>query len=81
MGGPSIEGMFAHEVGNKPIVAGRKKTGSYVDGNRKLDARFCVTGAREYAGPNASAQTVQLQIIRLRLDVIAYQKWNSGISE
>ena len=66
--------MYAME--NAPISAGRKKAVSYVDENRKLDARFCVKGFREFVEPNASAPTVQLQRIRLRLDVIAYRRWN-----
>ena len=71
--------MYAME--NAPISAGRKKAVSYVDENRKLDARFCVKGFREFVEPNASAPTVQLQRIRLRLAVIAYLKWNFRVMD
>ena len=74
--GSMIEVRFAYAVGNKPISGGRKKAGSYVGENRKLDAIFCVKGPRKFAAPNASAPTVKLQRIRLFLDVIAYRKWN-----
>ena len=74
-GGSLIEGRFAYTIKNKPIAAGRKKTGPYLDGNRKLDARFCVDGFRKFAEPNASALTVQLRSIRLRLAVISFRKW------
>ena len=63
-------------MGNKPISADRKKTGAYVGENRKLDAGFCVKGFREFAEPNASAPTVQLQSIRMCVAVISYRKWN-----
>ena len=65
MGGSLIDGRFAYTVGNKSIAAGRKKTGAYVAENRKLDARFCVKGAREFAESDASAKKVQLQSMRL----------------
>ena len=63
--GSLIEGLFLYTMGNRPFSAGHKKAGAYVDENRKLDARFCVKGFQEFAGPNASAPTVQLQSIRL----------------
>ena len=59
-----IAGRFVYTMGNKPIAAGRKKTGAYVGTNRKLDARFCVKVRREFVESNASAPTVQLQIMR-----------------
>ena len=61
---------------NKPISAGRKNTGAYVDENRKLDARFRVTRFQEFSQSNASSHTVQLQIIRTCLAVITHRKWN-----
>ena len=62
---------------NKQISAGhKKKTGAYVDENRKLDARFCVEVFQEFAESNASAPTVQLQRIRLCLAAISYRKWD-----
>ena len=69
-------GGFVCAVVNKPIPAGYAKTGAYVDENRKLDSRFRVKGFQEFEGTNASAPTVQLQIIGVVLAVIAYQKWN-----
>ena len=73
-----IDGRLVNTVGNKPISAGRKKTGAYVDGSRKFDARFCVEGFREFAGSNESEPTVQLQIVRMFLAVISTE---SGILE
>ena len=67
--------------GGKPISAGRKKTGAYVDENRKLDSRFCVQGVREFSESNASAPTVQLQSVRIPLAVIAYRKWNFRVMD
>ena len=78
--GPDRGAICVHR-GGKPISAGRKKGGAYVDGNRKLGARLCVKGRRGFAGSNASAPTVQLQIIRLRLDVIAHRKWDFRASD
>ena len=63
---------FVCAVGNKPISAGHNKTGAYVGENRKLDAGFCVTWFQEFAQTNASAPSVQLQIIRVVLGLIAY---------
>ena len=57
-----------------------KKAGTYVDENRKLDGRFSVKGFQEFAEPNASTPTVQLQSIRMCLAVIAYRKWNFRIT-
>ena len=75
-GGSLIDGGFAYSVGNKPISAGHAKTGACVDENLKLDASFCVNGFQEFAAPNASAPTVQVQRIRAALAVIAYRKRN-----
>ena len=76
-----IAGRFVYTMGNKPIAAGRKKTGAEVGENRKLEARFCAKGFREFAESNASAPTVQLQSIRLRLAVIAYRKRNFRVMD
>ena len=57
------------------------KNGAYVDGNRKLDARFCVNGFQEFSDPTAPAPTVQLQSIVLRLAVIADRKWNFRVMD
>ena len=73
--GSLLEGRLAYAMANKPIATGRKKAGAYVGENRKLDHRFRVKGFRECAESGASAQTVQLQSIRLRLAVIAYRMW------
>ena len=61
---------------NKPIPDGYTKTGPCVGANRKLDAAFFVKCIREFADATASGPTVQLQIIRVLLAVIAYRKWN-----
>ena len=61
---------FVYTVENKPISDGRTKTGSYVGGNRKLDAGFRVGGFQEFAETNASAPSVQLQRIQVDLAVI-----------
>ena len=74
--GGLIEGSFACAVGNKPVSAGYTKTGAYVDEDRELYAIFRVKCFREFAETNASAPTVQLQIIRAVKDFIAYRKWN-----
>ena len=71
--GSLIEGRFVYTVGNKPIASAHTKTGAYVGENRKSDAIFCVTGSHEFVEQNASAPTVQLQSIRVVLDVIAYR--------
>ena len=63
------------------MSSGRSKTGAYVDEDIKLDSVFCVKGFRDFAEPNASAPTVQLQIIRLCLAVIAYRKWNFRVMD
>ena len=72
---------FVYTMENKPISSGRTKTGAYVDENRKSGARFCVKGRQEFAEPNASAPTVQLQSIRMCLAVIAYRKWNFRVMD
>ena len=46
------------------------------DENRKLDSRFRAKGFQEFSESNASAPTVQLQSIRLRLSLIAFRKWD-----
>ena len=79
--GSLIEGRFVYAVGNKPISAGRAKTGAYVDEYRKQDARFFVTWFQEFAESNASAPTVPLQSIRLCLAVIAYRMWNFRVMD
>ena len=71
-----IEGIFVYTVTNKPISAGSTKTRAYVGENRKLDTGFHAKGFQEFAEPNASAPTVQLQSIREALAVIAYRRWN-----
>ena len=76
-----MKGDFFYTIKNKPIDAGRKKTGTYIDGNRKLDARFCVEGFREFAEPNASAPTVQLQSIRLFPSIVAFRKWDFRVMD
>ena len=38
-------------------------------------------GFQAFAETNASAQTVQLQIIRVVLDIIAYVKWNFRVMD
>ena len=70
--GPLIEGRFVYNVGNKPISDCHIKTGATDDENRKLEARLRFKGFQEFAATNASAPTVQLQIIRLFLAVIEY---------
>ena len=75
---PLIGGGFVYAVGNKQISDGYAKTGAYVGENRKLDTVCCVKGFREFAETNASAPTVQLQIIMAVLAVIAYRKWYFG---
>ena len=67
---------FVCAVNNKPIPAGYTKTGAYVGQNRKLDAWFRVKCFQWFVETNASAPMVQLQSIRVVLDVIAYRKWN-----
>ena len=74
--GSLIVGRFVYAVGNKPISAGRAKTGACVDRNRKLDAVFRVKGFREFSETNESAPTVLLQSIWPVLDVIAYRMWD-----
>ena len=71
-----IEGRFVYTIKGKPIAAGHKQTGAYIDEDRKLDSRFCVKGFQEFAEPNAAAPTVQLQSIRLCLAVISFRKWD-----
>ena len=61
-------------MGDKPISDCYAKTGAYVDGNRRLDARYCVKGFQEFMEKASDPQTVQLQRIRAALDVIAYRK-------
>ena len=72
--GSLIEGRFFYTMENKPISAGRTKTGAYVGENRKFDDRFRVKGYQEFVETNASSPTVQLQIVRLFLAVIRYRK-------
>ena len=72
--GSLIGGRFVYTIKNKQIAAGHKKTGAYLDENRKLDAGFCVKGFQEFVGSNEYAPTVQLQSIRLCLAVIAFRK-------
>ena len=79
--GSLIEGRFAYTVKNKQIAAGHKKTGAYLDGDRKLDAGCCVGGFQEFAESNASAPTVQLQSIMLCLAVIAFRKWGFRVMD
>ena len=74
--GSLIDGRFVFTIKNKPISVGHKKTGAYLDENRKLDAGFYVKGFREFAESNAYATTVQFQSIRLLLAVIAFRKWD-----
>ena len=50
--------------------------GANVDEKRKLRAIFCAKGYRDFAESDASAPSVQLRIIRLRLAVISYRKWD-----
>ena len=71
-----ISGRFSYTMKNKPISAGRKKTGAFFDENRKLDARFRVKCCREFAESNASTPTVQIQRIRLCSAAISYRKWD-----
>ena len=73
--GSLIEGRFVYTIKNKSIADGHKKTGAYIDENRKLDVGCCVKGFQEVAESNASAPTVQLRIIRLCLALIAFRKW------
>ena len=54
------EGRFVYAMGDKPIKAGHKRAGSYIDESRKLDARFCVGRLREYAARDTSTPTIQL---------------------
>ena len=72
---------FVYTVKNKPISAGRRKPVPVLMKNRKLDARFRAKCFQEFAESNASAPTVQLQIIRLCLSLIAYRKWNFRVSD
>ena len=76
MGVSLIGGRFVYTVENKPISAGREKTGAYVDENSKLDAMFCVKGSQEFAESNASSPKAQLQRLRMCLSVIARRTWN-----
>ena len=69
-------GGFVYAVQNKPISAGHTKTGAYVDENRKLDARFRVTGFQELVETNASAQTAQLQSIMVVFAATACRRWD-----
>ena len=39
-----IDGAFAYTTKQKSLKAGRAKTDAYVDGRRRLDARFCAKG-------------------------------------
>ena len=71
-----IEGGFFTSWGIKPISAGHTKTGAYGGENRKLDARIGVKCFQEFVETNASAPTVQLQIMRAVLAVIAYRRWD-----
>ena len=43
-----VEWRFVYTMGNKSLSPGHKKTGEYVGENRKLRARFCVKGFREF---------------------------------
>ena len=63
-------------MGNKPISAGRAKTGTYVGENRKLDSMCRVKGLQECAQANSSVPTAQLQITMVVLGVIAHRKWH-----
>ena len=47
-----------------PSEAGLTKTEAYVDGPRRLDARFCSKGFQEDVDANAPAPTSQLQSLR-----------------
>ena len=71
-----IGGRFVYAVENKPISACHPKTGAYVGENRKLSAILCVKSFQEFSETNSSAPTVQLQIVRALLAVIAYRKCN-----
>ena len=76
-----IEGGFVYAVENRPLSAAYAQTGAYVDENRKLDARYCVNGFHEFSDTDASAPTVQLQIIMVVLAVIAYRKWDFRVMD
>ena len=76
--GSLIEGRFFIPCGINQFRPDILKTSAYVEENRKLDARFCVTGFQEFVETNASAPTVQLQSIRLVLSVISYRRWHFG---
>ena len=68
--------IFLRNVGGGPISADPKRACPYVGENRELDLRFRAKWHQEFADPIASAPTVQLQIVRLRSDVIARRKWD-----
>ena len=76
MGGIPNRRKIFYAVGNRPISAGRAKTGAYVGENRKLDVGFRVKDPQELAETNESSPMVQLQILMVELAVIAYRKWN-----
>ena len=76
-----IEGRFVYTIRNKPIAADHKRTGDYLDENRKLDARFCAKCFQEFVETNTSSPMVQLQIIRLCLAVIAYRRWDFRVMD
>ena len=54
MGVPSdevcINGRFVYTAKRKPVKAGHTKTESYVDDQRRLDARFCAISFQEEVG-------------------------------
>ena len=58
-------GRFVYAMKNKPITTGRKRTGSYIDESRKLDAIFCVGGLQEFATRDTSTPTIQLPSLRI----------------
>ena len=62
------------------LKEGRIKTGSYVDDERRLDARF-TRKAIERSRGNASAPKAQLQSCRVFVSPIAYTKCNFSAND
>ena len=71
-----VNGRFVYAKKHKSAQEGRAKTEEYIDSERRLVARFCLTGPQESVRNNASAPTSQFRSFGVLLSIIAHIKWN-----
>ena len=75
-GAVCINVRFLYTIKHKPPKAGHVKSESYIDNERRLDARFLLKVYQVDNGANDSTPTSQLRSLRAFLAAISYRKWN-----